>query len=84
MHVIAAKTVSLGEALTEEFKTYVQAIITGAKRLAKTLQSEGVDIVFSGTDNHLLLLDLHSLGVTGKVAEVRDRVSSLTSPFPLY
>ncbi|MFJ7953550.1 serine hydroxymethyltransferase [Lysinibacillus sp. NPDC096418] len=70
MHVIAAKAVALGEALTDEFKTYSQAIVTNAKRLAKKLQLEGIDIVSGGTDNHLLLLDLRSIGVTGKVAEI--------------
>lgn len=69
MHVIAAKAVAFGEALAPEFKNYGQAIITNAKRLAEKLKSEGIDLVSGGTDNHLLLLDLRSLGLTGKVAE---------------
>ena len=69
MHVIAAKAVSFGEALAPEFKTYGQAIMTNAKRLGEKLKSEGIDLVSGGTDNHLLLLDLRSLGLTGKVAE---------------
>ncbi|KHF38350.1 serine hydroxymethyltransferase [Halalkalibacter okhensis] len=69
MHVIAAKAVSFGEVLTPEFKEYGQTIIDNAKRLAEKLMSEGINIVSGGTDNHLLLLDLRSLDLTGKVAE---------------
>lgn len=69
MHVIAAKAVSFGEVLAPEFKAYGQAIITNAKRLGEKLKSEGIALVSDGTDNHLLLLDLRSLGLTGKVAE---------------
>ncbi|WP_332628618.1 serine hydroxymethyltransferase [Halalkalibacter flavus] len=69
MHVIAAKAVSFGEVLTPEFKAYGQAIIDNAKRLSEKLMSEGINIVSGGTDNHLLLLDLRSLDLTGKVAE---------------
>ncbi|WP_413377937.1 serine hydroxymethyltransferase [Alkalihalobacillus sp. 1P02AB] len=69
MHVISAKAVSFGEVLTDEFKTYAGQIITNAKRLGEKLQSEGINLVSGGTDNHLLLLDLQSLGLTGKVAE---------------
>ncbi|WP_059104140.1 serine hydroxymethyltransferase [Shouchella shacheensis] len=80
MHVIAAKAVSFGEVLKGDFKTYAQAVITNAKRLGEKLQSEGVDIVSGGTDNHLLLLDLRSLGVTGKVAEkALDKVGITTN-----
>ncbi|KMK78270.1 serine hydroxymethyltransferase [Alkalihalobacillus pseudalcaliphilus] len=69
MHVISAKAVSFGEVLTGEFKQYAQQVITNAKRLGEKLQSEGVNLVSGGTDNHLLLLDLQSLDLTGKVAE---------------
>lgn len=69
MHVIAAKAVSFGEALQESFKTYAQNIIDNAKRLAEKLQSEGLTLVSGGTDNHLLLVDVRSLQLTGKVAE---------------
>ncbi|CAM3604073.1 serine hydroxymethyltransferase [Cytobacillus oceanisediminis] len=69
MHVIAAKAVAFGEALQEDFKTYAGNIISNAKKLAEALQSEGIDLVSGGTDNHLLLVDLRSLGLTGKVAE---------------
>ncbi|RSL29661.1 serine hydroxymethyltransferase [Salibacterium salarium] len=69
MHVIAAKAVSFGEALTDEFKTYSQSIVKNSKRLGTALQNAGIDLVSGGSDNHLLLLDLQSLGITGKVAE---------------
>nr|WP_309098284.1 serine hydroxymethyltransferase [Fredinandcohnia onubensis] len=69
MHVIAAKAVAFGEALTEEFKQYTKNIVDNAARLAASLQKEGLDLVSGGTDNHLLLLDVRSLGLTGKVAE---------------
>lgn len=69
MHVIAAKAVSFGETLQEDFKTYAANIIDNAKRLAEKLQSEGLTLVSGGTDNHLLLVDVRSLQLTGKVAE---------------
>ncbi len=69
MHVIAAKAVAFGEALQPEFKEYAQQIKANAKALAEVLMAEGVEIVSGGTDNHLLLLNVKSLGLTGKVAE---------------
>lgn len=69
MHVIAAKAVALGEVQQESFKEYAQNIINNAKRLAEGLQKEGLTLVSGGTDNHLLLVDLQSIGLTGKVAE---------------
>ncbi|MEK4566494.1 serine hydroxymethyltransferase [Alkalihalobacillus sp. FSL R5-0424] len=69
MHVISAKAVAFGEALQPEFKTYAQNIINNAKRLGEVLQSEGINLVSGGSDNHLLLMDLQSLELTGKVAE---------------
>ena len=69
MHVIAAKAVALGEVQQESFKEYAQNIINNAKRLAEGLQKEGLKLVSGGTDNHLLLVDLQSIGLTGKVAE---------------
>lgn len=69
MHVIAAKAVAFGEALQDDFKEYANQIIANAKHLAERLQKEGLDLVSGGTDNHLLLLDLRSLGLTGKIAE---------------
>ncbi len=69
MHVIAAKAVALGEALQDDFKTYAQNIVNNANRLAEALTAEGFTLVSGGTDNHLLLIDLRSVGLTGKVAE---------------
>ncbi|UUV25049.1 MULTISPECIES: serine hydroxymethyltransferase [Lysinibacillus] len=69
MHVIAAKAVAFGEALQPEFKDYAKQIKANAKALAEVLIAEGVEIVSGGTDNHLLLLNVKSLGLTGKVAE---------------
>ncbi|TWT27647.1 serine hydroxymethyltransferase [Planomicrobium sp. CPCC 101110] len=69
MHVIAAKAVAFGEALEPEFKTYIDQVVKNAKALAEALVVEGVQIVSGGTDNHLLLVDLRSLNLTGKVAE---------------
>jgi glycine hydroxymethyltransferase len=69
MHVIAAKAVAFGEALQDSFKEYAGQIIANAKRLADSLQNEGLKLVSGGTDNHLLLVDVQSLGLTGKVAE---------------
>lgn len=69
MHVIAAKAVAFGEALQDSFKDYAANIITNAKRLAEGLQKEGLALVSGGTDNHLLLVDLRSLNLTGKIAE---------------
>ncbi len=69
MHVIAAKAVALGEALQDDFKVYAQNIINNAKRLAEGLKKEGLNLVSGGTDNHLLLVDVRPLGLTGKVAE---------------
>lgn len=69
MHVIAAKAVALKEALDPSFKEYGQNIIKNAKRFAEVLQEEGVRVVSGGTDNHLLLLDVRGLNLTGKDAE---------------
>ncbi len=71
MHTIAAKAVCLGEALKPEFKAYQQAVLDNAKALAGGLLSRGVSLVSGGTDNHLMLVDLRSLGVTGKELEHR-------------
>ncbi|WP_142339206.1 serine hydroxymethyltransferase [Bacillus sp. AFS055030] len=69
MHVIAAKAVAFGEALQEDFKKYAQSIIDNAARLAESLKSHGLNLVSGGTDNHLILIDVRSLELTGKVAE---------------
>ncbi|MCP8967918.1 serine hydroxymethyltransferase [Ectobacillus ponti] len=69
MHVIAAKAVSFGEALQDSFKEYAQSIVSNAQRLAEGLQKEGLTLVSGGTDNHLVLIDVRNLNLTGKVAE---------------
>ena len=69
MHVIAAKAVALKEALSPEFKAYAQQVVKNAKVLADTLQADGFRIVSGGTDNHLMLVDLTSKKITGKLAQ---------------
>jgi len=69
MHIIAAKAVAFKEALMPEFKTYQQQVVKNAAVLAKNLEAGGVRIVSGGTDNHLMLVDLTPLGVSGKEAE---------------
>ncbi|MCD5405387.1 MAG: serine hydroxymethyltransferase [Desulfotomaculum sp.] len=69
MHVIAAKAVAFKEALQPEFKEYQQQVVKNAKTLAQALMDHGFDLVSGGTDNHLMLVDLRSSGVTGKEAE---------------
>jgi len=70
MHIIAAKAVAFNEALQPEFKTYCAQVVKNAKALAETLEARGYKIVTGGTDNHLMLVDLRSKGLTGKVAEI--------------
>jgi glycine hydroxymethyltransferase len=69
MHIIAAKAVCFKEALTPEFRTYQQQIVRNAARLAAGLSAAGFRLVSGGTDNHLILVDVFSRGLTGKVAE---------------
>ena len=69
MHVIAAKAVGFGEALKPEFRSYAAQVIANAKTLAHELQGRGFRIVSGGTDNHMLLVDVASRGLTGKLAE---------------
>jgi glycine hydroxymethyltransferase len=68
-HVIAAKAVAFGEALKPEFKTYSAQVIENARAMANQLQVRGFKIVSGGTDNHLMLVDLRSISMTGKVAD---------------
>ena len=88
VHIIAAKAVSFGEALKDDFKSYQQQIIDNAKVLAETLTAAGLRLVSGGTDNHLLLVDvfMDGKGITGKVAEkalddVHITVNKNTIPF---
>jgi glycine hydroxymethyltransferase len=69
MHVIAAKAVALGKAMTEDFKEYQRQIIKNAKRLCSALEKRGYRIVSGGTDNHLFMVDLTSKGLSGKEAQ---------------
>lgn len=69
MHIIAAKAAAFKEALSDDFKAYAKQIIDNAKAFADALTAEGIRVVSGGTDNHLLLLDVSKLGLTGKVAE---------------
>jgi glycine hydroxymethyltransferase len=69
VHVIAAKAVALKEALTPEFKDYQKRVVNNAKRLAEGLIKRGFKIISGGTDNHLMLVDLSNMNVTGKEAE---------------
>jgi glycine hydroxymethyltransferase len=69
MHVIAGKAICFGEALRPEFKQYAQRIIDNAKALAEALMSGGLRLVSGGTENHLMLVDVTTLGIGGKLAE---------------
>lgn len=69
MHIIASKAVCLKEALTDDFKTYQSQIVKNAKKLSERLLENGFELVSGGTDNHLMLLDLRNMPVTGKEAE---------------
>lgn len=69
MHVIAAKAVAFKEAESPEFKEYQKQIVANAKALAEALKEHGFRLVTGGTDNHLMLVDLRTVGITGKVAE---------------
>ena len=79
MHVIAAKAVSFGEALTDEFKDYQKRIIENSQALAASLKAHNINIVSGGTDNHLILLDLRGTGVSGKELEHRLDAVNITT-----
>ncbi len=78
MHVIAAKAVALGEALTDGFRLYQADIVANARRLADALAAQGFRIVSGGTDNHVFLLDVTPSGLTGKVAEKALEAAGIT------
>ncbi len=69
MHVIAAKAVAFGEALTPEFKAYAKAVVVNSKALAGKLESRGLAVISGGTDTHLSLIDLRPFGISGKDAD---------------
>ncbi len=71
MHIIAAKAVALGEALSDDFKAYARQVVKNANVLSTALMEKGVKLVSGGTDNHLMLLDLRDLELTGKELEHR-------------
>lgn len=80
MHIIAAKAVALGEALTDDFKAYQTQIVKNAKVLADTLMQEGIKLFSNGTDNHLMLVDLRGTGCSGKELEhLLDEVNITTN-----
>ncbi|WP_141603669.1 serine hydroxymethyltransferase [Terrilactibacillus laevilacticus] len=69
MHIVAAKAVALGEALEPSFKDYAKQIVSNAKAFAEALEAKGLTLISGGTDNHLVLVDVRNLGLTGKAAE---------------
>jgi glycine hydroxymethyltransferase len=71
MHSIAAKAVAFAEAQSDEFRSYSAQVVSNARVVAETLQDEGMRIVSGGTDNHLMLVDLRPIGITGRDAEER-------------
>lgn len=75
MHIIAAKAVCFGEALKPEFKEYQKQVLKNAKALAEALVEEGFNLVSGGTDNHLMLVDLQNMGITGK--ELQNRLDEV-------
>lgn len=80
MHVIAAKAVALGEALQPSFKNYAVQIVANARAFADALLADGLNLVSGGTDNHLVLVDVRNLGITGKKAEaVLDSIGITTN-----
>jgi len=78
MHVIAAKAVAFGEALTDGFVTYQQQVVKNARALAGHLMEQGIELVSGGTDNHMMLADLRNISVTGKAAETALEQAGLT------
>ncbi|MBQ4109597.1 MAG: serine hydroxymethyltransferase [Clostridia bacterium] len=71
MHVIAGKAVCFKEALSDEFKAYQEQVVKNAKALSEALINEGFNLITGGTDNHLMLVDLRNMDITGKEAEKR-------------
>ena len=69
MHVIAAKAVAFKEALSDDFRLYQKDVVTNAAAMAEVFLERGINMVSGGTDNHLILIDLTSVGITGKAAE---------------
>ena len=78
MHIIAAKAVCFAEAARPEFKTYQEQVVRNARHLAESLRAEGMRIVSGGTDNHLALIDVTALGITGKDAATALNAAGIT------
>ena len=70
MHIIAAKAIAFGEALSPDFKTYAKSIVSNAKEMAEELKSKGFELVSGGTDTHVILIDLTKKNISGKIAEI--------------
>ncbi len=77
-HIIAAKAVCLKEAMSDDFKDYAQRVVSNAKVLAEALAAEGFNLVTGGTDNHLMLVDLRPMGITGKEMQNRCDANNIT------
>ena len=78
MHIIGAKAVCFGEALKPEFKEYQKQVLKNAQALAQAMMEEGFNLVSGGTDNHLMLVDLQNMNITGK--ELQNRLDGYISP----
>ena len=68
-HIIAAKAIAFGEALSDEYLTYITQVKTNAQAMAKAFMDKGYGIISGGTDNHMMLIDLRNKNITGKLAE---------------
>src|SRR5690606_3683977 len=68
-HVIASKAIAFGEALTDEYRTYMKQVVANARKMAKAFMDRGYEVISGGTDNHSMLIDLRSKNLTGKEAE---------------
>ena len=79
MHIIAAKAICFKEALTDEFKAYQRQVAANAQALCKGLQSRGIKIVSGGTDNHLMLVDLRPMHITGKDLQIKLDANHITA-----
>jgi glycine hydroxymethyltransferase len=77
-HVMAAKAVAFKEALTEEFRVYAHKVVDHAQHLAEVCMKEGLEVLTGGTENHLLLIDVNQLGITGRQAETALRECNIT------
>ena len=77
-HVIAAKAVAFGEALTDDYKSYTKKVVQNAQAMAAAFVEKGYDLISGGTDNHLMLIDLRSKGRTGKEIEKALELADIT------